>query len=223
MAYGNRSNTVIGQSSLLSFQFLKNNLGYKAHSVIKVNVHDTYSEAQNDTDIKQTIAGNKVSHVTTGLYNYKVKEQLAANTYFDKIFIKPESDTTTLLTFINPFYVRKESYGGTAPGDVEKAKIYVNLFDAVGNAKAGSKAYVEMNEDYAYYGKTLIQNEREMFCVSKSGVIEMYLTETETMSLDTGKDIYYTVTIEGTDFCKKFQIAKGLLEEDLLDIPSYVP
>jgi hypothetical protein len=95
------------------------------------------------------------------------------------------------------------------------------MFDIKNQANCKAPIYVEMNEKYAFYGTDMIKKEREIFKTDKDGVLATDLIETETMTADTGKDIYYTLTIPDIKYTRNFTIPKGTISSNFLDLPVY--
>jgi hypothetical protein len=216
-----RDNAITNESILLYFWFYKNGVLYDAASIIDVGIYNEYRDAVSSVRRQHLIAGVDVTHVETGKYKYIIPGETSVGTYFDKITLKPEPSSTTTLSYINPYYVRHENYGGVAPGDMEKTRIILNVFDVVGNAKAGDKVFALMNKKYAWYGKTLVEQEREEFCVDENGMATVWLLETDTLTQDTGSTIYYKVTAGYNEYVKYFTIPKGTLDANLVDLPDY--
>lgn len=217
---GTRADGIIDESTILSIQYLKNSLFYNPYSIISVSIHDDYVEAQSGIDVKQNIDLANYSHLGSGLYQFVASEVGTAGTYFDRHVYKPTASSANYIA-IHSFYVRKESYGSTAPGEIETCRITLNVFDIVANASCRDKVYVEMNEQIAWYGKNLIEKEREMFEIGSDGIVVMNLIETTTLTTDTGTDIYYTINVSNGDYIKKFTVPKGTLDSDLVDLPAY--
>jgi len=220
---GTRDDAIINQSTILYAWFRKNGMLYDAASVLKVEIYDDYAKAQNSTDILQTIQPQYISRIGTGIYKYKAAELSSVGTYHDKVYVKPEVDSTSNFIQILPFYVRKEVYGMTAPGAIEKTRVMLNIFDVVGNAQSGDKVYVIMNQPVAIYGNNIIEREREEFCVDNDGMVTMYLTETDTLTEDTGSTVYYSAEAADGRYCKDFTIPKGTIDANLMSLPSYPP
>jgi len=99
---GTRYAADILSPTTLSFVFLRNRMGYNAHSVDYVQIYDSYDDAINETDVIETITS--ITNTSTGLYSYVAAQVDSPGTYFDKIFITPIS-MGTQLSFINSFYV----------------------------------------------------------------------------------------------------------------------
>lgn len=217
---GTRADGIVDESTILTIQFLKNGLNYVPYSIIGVSIHDDYVEAQSGIDSKQDIPPSSISHLGSGLYQITVSEISTSGTYLDRWAYKPTVSSAEYLA-IHYFYIRKESYGSTAPGEIETCRVTLNVFDIVANASCKDKVYVEMNEPIAWYGKNLIEREREMFSVADDGVVVMNLIETSTLTVDTGTDIYYTVDVADGKYTKKFTIPKGTLDANLVDLPTY--
>ena len=116
--------------------------------------------------------------------------------------------------------IRREAYPGEDPGSIEKAAILFSIYDGVGNAQSGDKVYACINERYALYGKNVIQREREEFCIDDNGLVEMRLIETDTLTADTGRDIYWNISMPKNGFSVDKKIPKGTLNANLFDLPD---
>jgi hypothetical protein len=101
------------------------------------------------------------------------------------------------------------------------SQIIFNSTDVTGTASCNYPAYVRMNEPYAWYGSELIAKQNERFFSNSTGSFIMNLLETDTLTQDTGKEIYYTFTYPSAMFKKKFTIPASTLTANLLDLPTY--
>ena len=104
----------------------------------------------------------------------------------------------------------------------ETVEVYLNFFNITGLTHCNIPLYVTMNEDYAFYEGDIIRRERERFFVDKDGLFKVNLYETDTMTAETGKDIYYTFILPSNRLVKHFTIPKGTVSANLLDLPTYI-
>lgn len=219
-----RFNALEGSSIVLEAQVLKNNVGlFEPYSVIKVEIYDTYDKAVAAEGTESAI--HLITTLTPnpsidGKFSYTVPGTSPVGSYFDKLFFKPTTGSAKQSGIMN-YYVRKTSPGATLPGDKETANILLNLFDITGSPDCNVPAYVEMNERYAFYGDDLIQKERERYFPDKNGIINMDLLETDTLTADTGTDIYYTFTIPSIKYKYHFTVPKGTISANLIRLPEY--
>jgi len=235
---GTRQNSIEGDSTHLYFNFFKNGLRYNAYRVVKVEIYDRIEKADEGLNPIETIEENDITQVVTetGRYSYTASPIASAGTYFDKIFILPEDNgSLTELTYISPFYIRKESYGGSAPGDKETAIVYLNVFDVLNNPVNRDYVEVQMNVDGAWYGSDFIKGKKEKFKVNAQGnvvrkvgrdyVEGMILLETDTLTEYTfpttgdERKVYYKINICG-QVNEKFEIQKGTLQANYNELPK---
>lgn len=99
--------------------------------------------------------------------------------------------------------------------------IRFNAIDVSGNFSCNYPAYVRMNEKYAWYGSELIAKQTERFFSNSNGSFIMNLLETDTLTQDTNKEIYYTFTYPSVGYVKKFTIPASTLSANLIDLPNY--
>jgi hypothetical protein len=219
-----RFNALEGSTVILEAQVLKNNVGlFEPYSVIKVEVYDAYEKAVAVEGTESYI--HLVTSLTNnpsidGRFSYTVPGTSPVGSYFDKLFFKPTVGSP-IQSGIMTYYVRKTSAGAPTPGDKETTTVVMNLFDITGSPDCNVPAYVEMNENYAFYGDDIIQRERERYFPDKNGIITMTLLETDTMTNDTGTDIFYTFSIPSIKYKKHFTIPKGTISAGLVNLPEY--
>ena len=152
-----------------------------------------------------------------------------ASTYYDKVYVTPTPGANQL-SYVMPVFVHKSSFGMVAPGTIEKVNIALNLFGVASEIKEGDPVYITMGNQYAVYGKMLIKRDVETFRVNSEGLVVdpdtgliMSLTETTTMTADTGENIFYEITAMDGKFKKFFTVPKGTVDADFFDLPEYDP
>ena len=242
MANGTRQDGLISTSTDLYTNTVKNGKAFDVHRVTKVEIYDTQEKAEKSENPIQVIPENEVTKVITetGRYLYTVNPVGVAGTYFDKPYVIFENDACQLeQSFIFPFYVRKESYGGSAPGDKESAIIYLNIYDILDRSAYRDNVIVEMNVNGAWCGSDFIKKKSEKFRVNKDGNVVrsevvngkktyiegMKLLETDTLTDDTfsqtGDDrkVYYNINICGV-VSECFEVPKGTLNANYKDLPK---
>jgi hypothetical protein len=103
---GTRTTANVSEKTTLEFQFLHNGEPYDAYEITKVTIHGSEADAIADTGIYQTIPSYSITRKGVGLYEYIVDELTVEGIYYDKIFVTPADDISTIF-FINEFYVEE--------------------------------------------------------------------------------------------------------------------
>lgn len=226
---GTRADGIIDQPTLLQFWFYKNGVLYDVDDFQKVEIYPTLADAQAGTNIIETIDAVDINHIDTGKYSYTAASIGTSGTYYDRVYIIPESGgslwtPSELSKDINPFYLRKESYGSGTPGTVETCRVTLNIFDYVANVTQHTKMYLDINKDNLWYNDThmITKDKLPPIKPDSTGKIEIDLVETDTLSAENGGiDVYYTITI-GT-YEKRFTIPSGTLDATIKGLPEYQP
>lgn len=103
----------------------------------------------------------------------------------------------------------------------DTTKVLFNAIDVTGNTSCNYPAYVRMNEPHAWYGSQLVAKQRERFFSDENGSFIMNLLDTDTLSADSSKVIYYTFSYPAVGYKKKFTIPVSTITANLLDLPTY--
>lgn len=104
---------------------------------------------------------------------------------------------------------------------IETATVTLNLKSISNGAKEGDRVSVVLCNDYARYENTLIKREFLEFCADSNGIVSMSLIETETMTEDTGEDVYYTLQAFENYYSRSFTVPKGSGTIDFFSLPDY--
>jgi hypothetical protein len=225
---GTRQNSAVGWDTDLTFILSKDGTPFDALAVTKVEIYDSYEAAvsSDPTGLVETIsATGAISRTAVGTYAYTASPIYIVGTYFDKVYITPDANAPEV-TFISSFFLRIENYTAEFPGEHEKCKIYLNVFDIMDGVTEGDRVVVRMNVKSAWYGDDLIYNKEEIFRIdaegrvcNEDGSIGMDLIETDTLTADTGESVYYNFNIHDRLHISK-SVTKGLLQANFKDLPT---
>jgi len=214
--------TVQDTPLVLSAQFFKNKIALNPDSVVRVEIYDDIDEAKKDYGVGvplETITSITPHGSITGRFGYQLANAITlAKLYYDKVYLIPEAggDETA---FILPFYVRKVSVGIT-PKEKETCKVRFDIVNMLGENYAEKESLVYINREWAWYGNAQVRRDKDFVLdLDGDGVAEVDLIETDTMTADTGEDVYYILKIGRYE--KKFKIPKGTLEAEFIDLPEY--
>jgi hypothetical protein len=223
---GTRDNSIINDTTVLYYQFLKSGLPFSAYEVEKVEIYDNYTDAYNATGAIQTVLPADIIEPSTGKYRYVMNASATTGTFFDRIFLIPESGQSTWnpsnSAHINAIYIRTDDASGFLPGPHERVRVFLNIFDITDNPLRGNSVQLRMNAKFAWYGNDFIKQETETLYVNSEGQVlgsdgqvGMNLIETDTLTADTNIrtgdniQIYYEINITGKKW-EKFFVPAGL-------------
>jgi len=170
---------------------------YDPYEFTKVEIYASKDDADNDANSLYTITTASIVKVTTGNYKVTVPSSLGLQfgTYFDKAYVVPTLGASTI-TSVHVFYIGRETIE-IPPSDHQRARIYGNIYDIVDDPQSNEQICINMNVEYAFYGNEIIKREQIKFKTDVNGYFEFDLLETDTLTQDTGKDVWYEVNIAG--------------------------
>jgi hypothetical protein len=119
---GTRDNAITGENILLTIQYQLNGENFDPYSIQKVEIYPSRYDAENNTNIIQTINSGSITHVQSGGVNVVGKFQYTVNAinvsqyYYDKIYVVPKNGYA-VKEYILEFFVRNEDYV-LNPGDI---------------------------------------------------------------------------------------------------------
>jgi len=115
-----RNESFVGQPTELTTQILKNGIAFVPSSVVKVEIFGSLADAQNNTNIIQTITTG-IIHLGNGVYQYTANPVSVAKTYYDKFYFI-DTLSAPQQFFISNFIVNQ--YTATNPIDTTN-KAYI--------------------------------------------------------------------------------------------------
>lgn len=191
MSNGSRSNTNNTLATDLVFNFTSNGSDFAPFSVNKVEIYNSYSDAQNNLNIVETILPASItiddSNSQVGVNStikYTSSINASAGQKYDKIYIVP-IDGMNAIEIINQYYNQENDDNLPLPSDKELVRVTLNIFDILNNAQKNSKVVWRLNVKSAWYGNDLIKQEKETFIADDNGNVTMDLVETDTILKDT--------------------------------------
>jgi len=136
---GNRFSASTEEATTLEFEFKKNSVLADPYSINKITIHPTALDAQNNTNIIETITSTGIVHTNVGYYSYTASVIVSAGTYYDKVFVTTISGAVEI-SFTNNFEVKLPVYSGNAlgvPSNVNLCRITGRTIDSNGNVLGG--------------------------------------------------------------------------------------
>lgn len=135
-----RYNAIKDEINTLSFQFKKNNVPFNAYQLTEVKIYNTHEDALADVNPIQTIPGASVANPSTGLYQYAVNAISSPGTYYDVVYIIPETGLG-VAKYINSFYIQE--YSSELPVVEGKCTIYGFIRNSDGSPVKGATVTIK--------------------------------------------------------------------------------
>ncbi len=136
---GNRFSANTEEPTILEFEFKKDSVLINPFSINKVTLHRSTVDAQNNTNIIETITSPGILNTGVGCYSYTAAVLTSTGMYYDKVFVTPTLGASEL-SFTNSFSVAAISYTGNAmgvPANSNLCRVSGRTVDSNGNAIGG--------------------------------------------------------------------------------------
>ena len=82
---------IVDQATTLQFQFNKYNTPFDVFNFKRVEIYDNEADAQAGNAVNAIETITSITKIGIGLYQYVVASVATAGTYFDRIFLIPET------------------------------------------------------------------------------------------------------------------------------------